>query len=241
MTPSSGNFLKDGVLFLCFSNSGQMFSGRCLIFPLMFRKHNIYFVQCCSEKNSRLHQVCLRCSFILSFPRIYSRLCVAEIFTTQEKEIRKKTKKMKNIIVMDFSNTILVAQEKNMNNCKSFRIKEELKKEILNTGCRNGEKISSVRVLASRFSISTATARKILQNLVKEKILVPHKGVGYFIGENKVPGILIIWNSAVPDAKNHPTGTLTLRYITEYLEKNNFKYEHFKNIVVDYCKRYGIK
>ncbi|MBE6783801.1 MAG: helix-turn-helix transcriptional regulator [Ruminococcaceae bacterium] len=23
--------------------------------------------------------------------------------------------------------------------------------------------------------------------------------------------------------------------------KNNFKYEHFKNIVVDYCKRYGIK
>ena len=132
---------------------------------------------------------------------------------------------MKNIIVMDFSNTILVAQEKNMNNCKSFRIKEELKKEILNTGCRNGEKISSVRVLASRFSISTATARKILQNLVKEKILVPHKGVGYFIGENKVPGILIIWNSAVPDAKNHPTGTLTLRYITEYLEKNNFKYD----------------
>ena len=23
--------------------------------------------------------------------------------------------------------------------------------------------------------------------------------------------------------------------------KNNFKYEHFKNIVIEYCSRYGIK
>ncbi len=23
--------------------------------------------------------------------------------------------------------------------------------------------------------------------------------------------------------------------------KNNFKHEHFKDIVLDYCKRYGIK
>lgn len=112
-----------------------------------------------------------------------------------------------------------------MNNCKCSRIAEQIKEEILKNKVSYGQKATTVRALAMRFSISTATARKILHKLVKEKLLSPRERVGYFVEKNRNPKILILWNSALPEAKNHPTGTLTLRYITEYLKENKFDFD----------------
>lgn len=109
-----------------------------------------------------------------------------------------------------------------MNHCKSFRIKEELKKEFLSQENRCGKKAPTVRALANRFAISTATSRKILQMLAEENILSSRSRSGYFVKENTVPRILFVWNSAFPDMKNNPTGTLSCRYIHEYFRKNGF-------------------
>lgn len=59
---------------------------------------------------------------------------------------------------------------------------EEVKKSILNTGYKAGDKLPSVRDMAHRMNLSTGTILKIYKDLIDEGFVKSYAGKGYFWG-----------------------------------------------------------
>ena len=68
-----------------------------------------------------------------------------------------------------------------------MRIRQYVVNQVANTNGRAG-KIMSERDLCKRFSVARGTARKALEDLVKEGYLVPKRGMGTFINPKKSAG-----------------------------------------------------
>ena len=81
---------------------------------------------------------------------------------------------------------------------KKDQLKEHLRREIAG-GMRAGERIMPELVLAERFNLARGTVRKAIQELVDEKLLRVHHGLGTFVaGQGEKLPIALIHELRVP-------------------------------------------
>jgi GntR family transcriptional regulator len=66
-----------------------------------------------------------------------------------------------------------------------WQIIEYIKQKIMNQEIASGEMVPSVRALALELNVTTNTIQRAYMELVREQILIPQKGLGYKVTDEK--------------------------------------------------------
>lgn len=67
-----------------------------------------------------------------------------------------------------------------------IQIMDSIKKEILSGAMASGEKLESVRALASRFGVNLNTMQRACSELEREGVINTQRGIGSFVTKDQV-------------------------------------------------------
>jgi GntR family transcriptional regulator len=66
-----------------------------------------------------------------------------------------------------------------------LQILDQIKYKILRKEYRAGSMTPSVRALAAEYNVTNSTIQRVMFELVRERLLIPARGVGYYVTDDK--------------------------------------------------------
>lgn len=66
-----------------------------------------------------------------------------------------------------------------------LQITEKIKKDVISGRLKRGDKMPSVRVLASELKVNVNTVQRVYQELEREEVIFTQRGVGSFVTEDE--------------------------------------------------------